>query len=79
MLSLALPNSSNSPTVNGKEWSKFVVKESTKGTAIIIPKNNSGDWLTTTPISKPPADPPIPIIFPLDVYFFSIKYLAAAI
>ena len=29
--------------VSGNEWSKLVVKESTKGTAIIIPKNNSGD------------------------------------
>ena len=25
MFSLALPNSSNSPTVRGKEWSRFVV------------------------------------------------------
>ena len=44
---MAFPNSSNSPTVNGNEWSRLVVKESTNGTAIIIPRNNSGASLTT--------------------------------
>ena len=34
----AINNISNSLKVKGKEWSRFVVKESTKGTAIIIPK-----------------------------------------
>ena len=35
---------------------------------MIIPRNNSGDSLTTAPIRRPPADPPIPII--LALYLF---------
>ena len=65
--------------VNGKEWSRLVVKESTNGTAIIKPKNSSGAAFTTAPINNPPAEPPIPIIFPLEVYFFSIKNFPTAI
>ena len=44
----------------------------------MIPKNKLGSWFTTAPIRRPPAEPPIPIILFLEVYLFSIKYLATA-
>jgi hypothetical protein len=48
----------NSPTVSGIVSSSIVVTTSTNGTRATTARNSSGRWLTTAPISRPPALPP---------------------
>ena len=48
----------NSPTVSGIVSSSIVVTTSTNGTSATTARNSSGRWLTTAPMSSPPALPP---------------------
>ena len=48
----------NSPVVSGRVSSSMVLTTSTNGTSATTALKSSGRWLTTAPISRPPALPP---------------------
>ena len=61
---IGLPHSGHSGGVSGSFSSSMVLSTSTNGTSAMMPRNSSGAMLATTPISMPPAEPPLATMRP---------------
>src|SRR5450759_2009484 len=66
--SRGLPHCSHSCAVSGMDASSMVLMTSTKGTSATMVRRRSGRRLATTPITSPPALPPLAASRSREVY-----------